>query len=349
MGLSVYHKAVWDIVANQNNELVLTSQTGKQIAADRIMADICSDFIIPLDAEVDVVVIMDCCHSYLFTRTANEDHRRVDVLSAGNREDPKSYDSCGTFSFTSKLSVEIQKRAQRGDVEIEMAQLVSSIRETSSSPVKTPTYAAKLGLGSVVLPIIRLTPTASTTIPQDTSAFYPSGYLATFSLHIAETLNRSEIDKILHWIHQAPNKETSVLTLENVKTKENKLDTSHSWVWCHQLLPDCQSSRAYTYLWEFSYLKKKKKKSATPCCYMNWFVLDYLAVDIRCCCCCCCCCCCSGWLYNLAVYISDNNDTLVWISKHLKKKRREEEVHFPWGDQAVGGWWKQHGSSVEAA
>lgn len=215
-------------IANQNNELVLTSQTGKQIAADRIMADICSDFIIPLDAEVDVVVIMDCCHSYLFTRTANEDHRRVDVLSAGNREDPKSYDSCGTFSFTSKLSVEIQKRAQRGDVEIEMAQLVSSIRETSSSPVKTPTYAAKLGLGSVVLPIIRLTPTASTTIPQDTSAFYPSGYLATFSLHIAETLNRSEIDKILHWIHQAPNKETSVLTLENVKTKENKLDTSHS-------------------------------------------------------------------------------------------------------------------------
>lgn len=211
-------------VANQNNELVLTSRTGKQIAADRIMADLCSEFIIPLDANVDVVVILDCCHSYLFTPTANEGHRRVDVLSAGNREDPKAYGSRDTLSFTSKLSVEIQKRAQRGDVEIEMADLVSSLGETSS-PVKTPTYAARLGLGSVVLPIIRRTPTASTTIPQDTSAFYPSGYLVTFSLHVAETLSRSEIDEILHWIHQAPKKETS--DVETGECKENKLDAYH--------------------------------------------------------------------------------------------------------------------------
>lgn len=50
-----------------------------------------------------------------------------------------------------------------------------------------------------------------------------SEYLATFSLHIAETLNRSEIDKILHWIHQAPKKEASTLTLENVKRTNSTL------------------------------------------------------------------------------------------------------------------------------
>lgn len=132
-------------VANQNNELVFTSQTGKQIAADRLMADMCSEYTIPLDANVDIVVILDCCHSYLFTRTANEGHRRVDVLSAGDREDPNAYSSRGTLSFTSRLSVETQKRAQRDDVEIGMADLVSSLRETSS-PVKTPTYAARLGV-----------------------------------------------------------------------------------------------------------------------------------------------------------------------------------------------------------
>lgn len=56
-----------------------TSGSGEEVDMDDVIQQqICSKSIIPLDAEVEVVLMLDCCYSYLSTRSPNVSHRRVD-------------------------------------------------------------------------------------------------------------------------------------------------------------------------------------------------------------------------------------------------------------------------------
>lgn len=169
---------------------------------------------IPLDPDVDVVLMLDGCYSYLSTRSPNGLHRRVDVLCAGDRTDPIANGSIGANSFTKKVFVEVRKRAQQGKVDVELSSLIAHLRATAS-PRKMPTYAAKLGPGSIVLPIIR-PPPKSSIIDQSSSIFYPPGNLATFSLHISDNMTREDVNKILQLTHKSPT-EASTLRLESVK------------------------------------------------------------------------------------------------------------------------------------
>ena len=92
-----------------NGTLALPSSSGEDIDMDDVMQNICSKRIIPLTADVNVVFILDCCYSYLSTRSPNGNLRRVEVLCAGDRNDPVANGSIGAHSFTQKVFVEIRK------------------------------------------------------------------------------------------------------------------------------------------------------------------------------------------------------------------------------------------------
>lgn len=171
---------------NDINELDFISPWGEKIAAEGIMIDIGSPYVIPLDARVDVVIMMDCCYPYMLTN-AQLGYRRVDILAAGDGKDPVAFGSDQTLSFTSKIHRELQERAMQGAREVEMAKLVTSFRDRESQTMP-PTYIAKLGLGSVTLPIVcQMLSSAS-------PSHHSLGLLATFAMHISEPVTAAEVE-----------------------------------------------------------------------------------------------------------------------------------------------------------
>ncbi|KAE8377747.1 hypothetical protein BDV26DRAFT_262858, partial [Aspergillus bertholletiae] len=165
-------------IPNNLNELTLVSQTGKKISASRFLSDITTETNMPLNASVDIIVILDCCYSFLSLRQPNSESRIVEILTAGGKPDPIAFSPGARLSFTAKLLVNIRTRAQKGDKFVEIAEMMDTIKQ--ASPVKKPCYAAKLGMGSITLP---LSPISPAYVPVTRSP----GLLATFSLHVSET------------------------------------------------------------------------------------------------------------------------------------------------------------------
>ena len=197
---------------NHINELEFISPFGTKIAAQGIMIDIVSDYVIPFGAGVDVVIIMDCCYPNLLTHAQPGD-RRVDILAAGDYKDPAVSGSHQALSFTSKIYMDLQERARQGSREVEMAQLITSLRDRESQ-IETPTYLAKLGPGSVTLLIVSQTPSSAPPPPPS----YPSpGLLATFTMHTSDPLTTTEVDDILRSISPIPEEQASNLKIDQVK------------------------------------------------------------------------------------------------------------------------------------
>lgn len=195
---------------NHINELEFISPFGTRIAAKGIMIDILSDYVIPFDAGVDVVIVMDCCYPNLLAHAQPGYRRKVDILAAGDYKDPAASDSHQAPSFTSKIYMDLQERVRRGAREVEMAQLITSLRDRESQ-IETPTYLAKLGPGSVTLPIVPQPPSSA-------PPSYPSpGLLATFAMHISEPLTKTEVDDILRSISPIPEERTSNFKIDQVK------------------------------------------------------------------------------------------------------------------------------------
>lgn len=144
---------------NHANELELISPFGTKIAVESIMVvDLVSDHVIPFGAAVDVVFIMDCCYPNHLVTHAHPGYRRVDILAAGDGRDPVASGSQQALSFTSKIHMDLQERARQGTREVEMAQLITNLRGDGESQTEAPIYLPKLGLGSVTLPIVQVTP-----------------------------------------------------------------------------------------------------------------------------------------------------------------------------------------------
>lgn len=199
---------------NMLGELELLNLTGKVIPADRLLQDIQTDRIIPLDETVDVIIILDCCFSFLASRTARQQHRRVDILCANERRDPVALGAGTSCSFTSKLLVEARSRAQNGDVTVELSNLIETLRE--KSPRKKPTYAARLGLGSIILPLVP-------TIPSVASRPPAPGLLATFSMHVSDNFTEKELKDLVSWMGMLPKSKSAGLKLESIKKTHSML------------------------------------------------------------------------------------------------------------------------------
>ncbi|KAI2012717.1 hypothetical protein LOZ39_003849 [Ophidiomyces ophidiicola] len=193
---------------NNLNELALHSRYGKNIAMERIIG-----YMIPsenVDTHVDVIMILDCCYSFLASRTLKQESRVFEILTAGSNNDAAAFSAGVRNSFTSKLLVEIHSRAQAGDTFVEMADVMDTLRKTS--PLKKPGYASRLGAGSATLPLFPgLASTANTSHPQE------PGMLATFSLHVSKIFNNVELEDIAMWLSNMPKVKGASLKLEGIK------------------------------------------------------------------------------------------------------------------------------------
>lgn len=188
--------------------LELCNLSGKVIAVERLLSDIQTDRLIALDEHVDVIIILDCCFAFLASRTNQPNHRRVDILCANEKRDPIAFAANKANSFTSKILVEARSRAQNGERTIAMSNLIEKLRETS--PVKKPTYAGKLGPGSIVLPLVSSVPSVASRPPVP-------GLMATFSIHVSENFSDEELRDLVRWIGNLPKSKLATLSLEGIK------------------------------------------------------------------------------------------------------------------------------------
>jgi hypothetical protein len=204
--------------ANSLDQLELRSQSGKKIAASGLLLNFTTESLVSLDQAVDVVVIFDCCYSFLAARNTNSQSRIVEMLSAGDESDPVAFAAGTKNSFTSKLLIEIRSRSQRGDKLVEMADVIDKLQQ--SSPVKKPGYAALLGIGSITLP---LNTTTTAAMPNPTPPKRVPGLLATFSVHVSKTFSKHELKDLVQWLEKMPKVKSAGLKLESVKTTNSML------------------------------------------------------------------------------------------------------------------------------
>ncbi|KAK2738137.1 hypothetical protein FQN55_000757 [Onygenales sp. PD_40] len=160
---------------------------------------------------IDFLFIFDCCYSWLATRQPKKGTRIVEILGAGDERDPIAFGSGSALSFTAKLLVEVRNRAQRGDKSVRIADMMVHLRH--NSPVKKPTYTAKLGVGSITLPLNQQGLGQSA----PPAASMGKGLLATFSVHVKETLSPSELKGLTQWLSKIPESANIGFKLENVK------------------------------------------------------------------------------------------------------------------------------------
>lgn len=193
---------------NVLGRLELCSLSGRVIAVDHLLRDVLSEYVIPFDERVDVVVILDCCFAFLASRTNEPNYRRVDILSGSEERNPTALGAKKTNSFTAKLLIEARLRAQNGDRIIEMSSLIDRLIQTS--PVKKPAYAGKLGPGSIILPLV-------STVQSVASRPSVPGLMATFSVHVSDNFTDSELRDLVRWVGNLPKSKSATLRLEGIK------------------------------------------------------------------------------------------------------------------------------------
>ncbi|KAK2812615.1 hypothetical protein FQN50_001259 [Emmonsiellopsis sp. PD_5] len=193
--------------------LQLISRRGKRIAVDLWLDQWLDTKNIGDHEPVDFLFVFDCCYSFLATRQPQKGTRIVEILGAGDKRDPVAFGNGNALSFTTKLLIDVRNRTQRGDKSIRIADIMIDLRH--NSPVKKPTYSAKLGIGSITLPLNQQGLGQSANPPP--SVAMPKGLLATFSIHVKQTLSPGELSGLMQWISQVPENANIGLKLENVK------------------------------------------------------------------------------------------------------------------------------------
>lgn len=130
-----------------NGALLFTDSQGRKIAHWE------RDFVQCVDleelAKVDVLFILDSCYSYLGTRQYISTTRVVEVLAAVNGNTKFAFDAGNTASFTGKLLNELKARKRAGANSVDLAELISTIRE--KSPQKKRVHGLLVGNHSLRL------------------------------------------------------------------------------------------------------------------------------------------------------------------------------------------------------
>ncbi|KAJ9294601.1 hypothetical protein DTO271G3_6869 [Paecilomyces variotii] len=197
---------------NNLDELSFYNSTGKKsMAANSFLLNILTASLVPFNESIDIIVMLDCCYSFLASRDIDKNKRLVEFLCANDTRDPIAFSAGSKNSFTSKLLIEVRSRAQRGEKFVEMTDAITSLQQLS--PVKQPIYAAKLGIGSILLPLNK-SPAANAHHSLSTPA---PGLMATFSMHVSHNYTREELKEFTRWLRESPKAKTSSLKLESVK------------------------------------------------------------------------------------------------------------------------------------
>jgi hypothetical protein len=166
-----------------------------------------------VNAEADVLLIFDCCFSFLASRCTNATSRVVEILTAAEGPaDPSAFQAGKKAAFTMKFMLEVRRRVREGHKSIEIADVMSKIRRTS--PRKIPGYTPRLGSGSITLP-----PCSATRTPGIEHSPPKPSLLATFSIHVSCTLNNEQLKAISAWIQDLDGEHK--MTLEGVKMTDS--------------------------------------------------------------------------------------------------------------------------------
>ncbi|KAB8079748.1 hypothetical protein BDV29DRAFT_164276 [Aspergillus leporis] len=211
---------------NWNENLHFCNATGKKLLnVKRDMLDIVDSKSSITDSHnVDVMFLFDSCYSYLAAREYTGHNRVVEVLAAVDESSRLAYVPGLRASFTGKLYAELIKRKQSGAKNVELAELIAHLHE--SSPVKKPAHRILVGVNSLRLSI----PEGN----EASSAYRPPGPAthAVFSFRLAKSLSTDEVKAFSDWIWRLP--KNIGLTLESVyETQSMCLIFRAPWAfWC---------------------------------------------------------------------------------------------------------------------
>ncbi|RMJ26083.1 hypothetical protein PHISP_03062 [Aspergillus sp. HF37] len=145
---------------------------------------------------VDVVFLFDGCYSHLATRSSVTTQRVVEVLAATDEIAPDALTPPKHASFTGKLANELAARKDRGDNDVELAELMETLR--SKSPRRKPVHGLHIGYNS-----IRFKFPAVSTHGHPPVAQSPS-LQAVFAFHISESLTEEQLSDFVSWIRKLP-------------------------------------------------------------------------------------------------------------------------------------------------
>ncbi|KAL1884485.1 hypothetical protein Plec18167_002075 [Paecilomyces lecythidis] len=180
-----------------NDELLFTSASGNKSINSNWLIDGCAtDLMLPYDAAVDVIVILDCCYSYLATKGTQPVSRSVDILAAVDANAPGAFVPGQRVSFSAKLATKVAQLKGAGPQTIDMAELITILR--AESPQRKPTHAVPLGVSSARLPFPGSAPGAR---PAG-----PPALRAVFSIKVDKNFSDQELCNLTAWLHSlSPN------------------------------------------------------------------------------------------------------------------------------------------------
>ena len=164
-----------------------------------------SSFLLRDDSEVDVVLLFDCCYSFLATRAVNSSGRVVEVLAAVDAKSKTANIPGQRVSFTGKLATKVAWLRGRGKDHIDLAELVALLR-VEDSPAKRPSHTLRVGLSSVRLRFpasTTSTPTASAPTASAPTTAVPlrgPGLRAVFHLTVNKSFSSDQLKCFLKWL-----------------------------------------------------------------------------------------------------------------------------------------------------
>jgi len=184
-------------IQGPDGSLLLTSPTNsKSINVEQNITTLFgSPGPLPYEAPVDIIYIFDCCFSFLTTRAFTPSQRVVEVLAATDSNSPMAFVPGSNVSFTAKLAAKAHALKQQGYPSVEVAELISILREESK--VKHPCYAIKLGTSSIRLPF------PGSRGPR-ISLLSPSQRRAVFHINLSDDLTKEELKAFVEWINSLP-------------------------------------------------------------------------------------------------------------------------------------------------
>ncbi|KAJ9324540.1 hypothetical protein DTO027B5_7349 [Paecilomyces variotii] len=211
----VVHYAGHGAASAGGDELLLTNSSGKVMKASAVLQAFQT---YDDQVDVDILVIFDCCWSFLASRTMKPGARLVEIITAGDERDPIAFESTVKASLTSKLFIEIRQRAQMCHQYVEFTDVISELRRIS--PLKKPCHASLLGVGSIKLPLNPNSAAMSNSIMGLINQ--PVAHLAaTFSIHVSYTYDAQQLEQLSAWIANLEGDCT--LKLEYVKETNSML------------------------------------------------------------------------------------------------------------------------------
>lgn len=124
--------------------------------------------------------------------------RVVEVLAATDGTTPTSFTPSTHASFTGKLANELAARKSRGDNDVELAELMETLRSKSDSPRRKPVHGLRIGYNSIRFKVQGVSAHGHLPVTQSPSLQVVSAF------HIAKSLTKEQLSDFVSWMRKLP-------------------------------------------------------------------------------------------------------------------------------------------------